>query len=163
MTDLVEAPGRVVFDCTVFAQALINPKGPAGACVTAAQSGRLRLFVSEYVLTEVRELSGKLPPKLRVDANWVETFIFDLAKYSESIAAVPELFVYARDPDDAHYVNLALAANARLIVTRDRDLLDLMDPAIADSRDFQARFPMLRVTDPVTLLRELERKPPAAI
>jgi uncharacterized protein len=163
VTGPAETPERVVFDCTVFAQALINPRGPAGACVIAAQSGRLRLFISEYVLAEVRELPGKLPPKLRVDAGRVEAFIFDLAKYSELIEAVPELFVYPRDPDDAHYVNLAMAAQARLIVSRDRDLLDLMDPATADARDFQARFPTLRVTDPLTLLRELERKSPPAV
>jgi uncharacterized protein len=158
VTDPTESPERVVFDCTIFAQALLNPRGPAGACVTAAQDGVIRVFVSDYVIEEVRELSGKLPPKLRVDANRVEVFMLEIAKYAELIDQVPELFIYARDPDDAHYVNLALAAQARLIVSRDRDLLDLMDPSHAESRDFRARFPALRVTDPLTLLRELEQK-----
>jgi predicted nucleic acid-binding protein len=60
-----------------------------------------------------------------------------------------------RDPDDAHYVNLALAADARLIVSRDRDLLDLMDSAKPEAAEFQSRFPALRILDPVGFLREI--------
>jgi predicted nucleic acid-binding protein len=64
----------------------------------------------------------------------------------------------ARDPDDSHYVNLALAADAKLIVSRDRDLLDLMDNSIPEGLDFQGRFPSLRILDPVAFLREFEEQ-----
>jgi predicted nucleic acid-binding protein len=71
-------PIPVVFDCTVFAQALINPKGPAGACLSAAQQNRLRLFISNYVIQEIRELPTKLPPRLGVTDERIEALIIDL-------------------------------------------------------------------------------------
>lgn len=49
-------PARVVFDCVIFTQALINPHGPAGECVKAAESGDYLLHLSPFVLQEVREL-----------------------------------------------------------------------------------------------------------
>jgi predicted nucleic acid-binding protein len=72
---------------------------------------------------------------------------------------VPAVFTYDRDPDDAHYVDLAVAAQAKLIVSRDRDRLDLMDDRRQDSLAFKRRFPSLRILDPVQLIRELEAAP----
>ena len=57
----------------------------------------------------------------------IEEFFQTIQISATILEAFPELFAYARDPDDAHYVNLALAADAKLIVSRDKDLLDLMD------------------------------------
>jgi predicted nucleic acid-binding protein len=49
------------------------------------------------------------------------------------------------------YINLAIAADADYLTSRDKDLLDLMrDP------DFTTRFPRIRVLDPVSLLNEIE-------
>lgn len=144
-----------VFDCTVFAQALINPKGPAGACVAAAQKGRIKVFVSDHVLSEVRELPMKLPNRLGVTIDRVDGFILDLARYVEIVEAVSEVFIYERDPDDAAYVNLACAARAAYIVTRDRDLLDLMS-----SSEFTQRFPGLKIVEPPAFLRVIETELP---
>ena len=68
----------------------------------------------------------------------------------------PEIFSYQRDPDDAHYINLALAADARLIVSRDKDLLDLMDATKPEAAEFQQRYPSLRILSPVGFLREID-------
>ncbi|HEY2911138.1 MAG TPA: putative toxin-antitoxin system toxin component, PIN family, partial [Gemmataceae bacterium] len=43
-----------------------------------------------------------------------------------TIEPVPDAFELQRDPEDSKYLNLAIAANAKLIVSRDNDLLDLM-------------------------------------
>jgi hypothetical protein len=58
-----DQPQRVAFDCNIFAQALLNPLGPAGACVNAAIDGRVRLFISEYVLEEIRDIPNKPTPR----------------------------------------------------------------------------------------------------
>jgi putative PIN family toxin of toxin-antitoxin system len=149
-----------VFDCSVFVQALVNPRGPAGACLAAAQDGRLTLFVSDFAVREIQELPTKLPGRLRVTREKIEAFVFDLGKYAVPVDGVPEHFAYPRDPDDAHYVNLALAADARLIVSRDRDLLDLVDVSHASSAEFRSRYPSLRIVDPATLARELQERVP---
>ena len=53
------------------------------------------------------------------------------------------------------YLNLALAAAADYLVTRDKDMLDLMqDPA------FRGQYPTLTILTPVALLQALT--PPAA-
>jgi uncharacterized protein len=147
----VIAPILAVFDCTIFTQALINPRGPAGACLTAAQKGHVRVFVSDHVLREIRELPAKLPDRLGVTSERVDGLVLDVVKYAELIENVPADFTYDRDPDDAPYVNLAGAANARFLITRDRDLLDLMDSA-----EFTRRFPGLQILDPPAFLRVLE-------
>ena len=84
-----------------------------------------------------------------------------MEKFFEAIEAAatllndfPEPFASQRDPDDAHDVNLAIAAQASLIVSRDRDLLDLMDASKADSADFRRLYPNLLILDPVAFLHE---------
>jgi predicted nucleic acid-binding protein len=44
---------------TFFAQALINPAGAAAKCIEAVHHGELLLFVSKYVLLEIRNLALK--------------------------------------------------------------------------------------------------------
>ena len=46
-------------------------------------------------------------------------------------------------------------ADAKRIVSRDKDLLDLMDAMKPEAADFQGRFPLLRILDPVSFLREI--------
>jgi putative PIN family toxin of toxin-antitoxin system len=145
----------VVFDCNVFAQALINPRGPAGACVVAAQGGWVRVFVSDHLLREIRELPRKLPARLLVTDDRVESLIFDMAAYTELVDPVPSIFVYSRDPDDAHYVDLALMTGANLVVSRDRDLLDLMSDANPDGKALRDGHPEFRVLTPPELLQQL--------
>jgi putative PIN family toxin of toxin-antitoxin system len=128
---------RVVFDCNIFVQALINVRGPAAECVRCAQRGEIALFVSPFVLIEIREIHEKLPPKYGVTAEETERLATSLLTYATLITDIQELYIHPRDPDDSHYINLALATNAELIVTRDRDLLSLMDDS-ADSQAFRA-------------------------
>jgi predicted nucleic acid-binding protein len=71
------------------------------------------------------------------------------------ISEVPEVFRYSRDPDDEHVVNLAIAVGARYLVSRDKDLLDLMDESRPEGWAFQQRFPGLEILDPVAFLRKL--------
>ena len=77
-------------------------------------------------------------------------FLADLASHATMLAAVPKVFPLPRDPKDEPYIDLAVAAQARYLVSRDNDLLDLMGDAA-----FRQQFPELTVIDPVALLREL--------
>jgi putative PIN family toxin of toxin-antitoxin system len=43
------------------------------------------------------------------------------------LAQVSNDFRYPRDPDDEAVINLAIEAGARYLVSRDKDLLDLMN------------------------------------
>jgi putative PIN family toxin of toxin-antitoxin system len=151
------AATRVVFDCNTFLQALSAPEGPAGQCVQLAFDGKVSLFVSSLVLEELREVTSrpKVITKLRLVAGRIDEFLDTIEIAATLLANIPDVFSYKRDPDDAHYVNLALAADARLIVSRDRDLLDLMDSTKPEAAEFQRHYPRLRILNPVGLLREM--------
>lgn len=151
-------PPRVVFDCVIFTQALINPKGPAGECVRAAESGDCILHLSPFVLQEIRELPDKLPVRHGITAERVERLIQQIRKYAILVTDVPERFTHPTDPKDSAYVNLALATNSELVVSRDLHLLTLMDATTPDGRSFKQRFPELGVLRPVEFLKELEAR-----
>lgn len=150
---------KVVYDCNIYVQALINLNGPAGRCVQKAKDGEVILFVSPFVLAEIRESHLKIPRKYGVTAAQTDELARAAALFANIVSDVPEVYRHPHDPDDSPYVNLALKAEARLVVSRDRHLLSLSDPTRSEARDFQSRFPALRIVDPVTFLRELESPP----
>lgn len=153
---------RVVYDCNIYVQTLLNPNGPAAACIQQALNQNVSLFLSEPLLAEIRDTPNKpTPARLGVTADKTEALIASVLKVATIITSVPVIFIYDRDPDDAHYVNLALAVNAQLIVSRDRDLLDLMDNSRAEAIAFQQRFPTLRILEPVQFLQQLALDKPA--
>lgn len=148
---------RVVFDCNTLLQALASPAGPAGRCVQLAFDGKVNPFVSSSVLEELRDVASrpKVIAKLRIVADRAQEFFESVEIAATVLADFPEVFTYRRDPDDAHYVNLAVAADAKLIVSRDTDLLDLMNSTEPEAAAFRERFPLLRILDPVAFIREI--------
>jgi len=150
---------RAVFDCNVYLQAILNPRGPAGSCLQAAFDGRVLLFWSDHVLLEIRRTlsSASLRAKfVHLTDLRVEEFIRNVHKVATFIDDVPPVFEYSRDPDDAPYVNLALRTLSAFVVSRDRDLLDLRDQETPDGRAFAAQFPELRIITPPELVEFLD-------
>ena len=144
---------RVVFDCMVFLQAVGRPEGPARACFHLVDEGKTTLFVSSGVLAEVRDVLAR--PKTRqrfplLTPEAIDEFLRNVEEKAAVIAVVPNVFALPRDPKDELYVNLALAAGASYLVTRDKDMLDLMN-----DKDFRARYPALTILDPVAFLRAI--------
>lgn len=155
------ATERVVFDCNVYFQALISPLGPAGQLFTQAAAKRLELFISEYVLAELRELTAevRIQSKYKLTQEVLDEFFDKVSLAATLVDAVPSVFEFPRDPDDAHYVDLAIAASAKLIVSRDKDLLSLADATSPEGQDFHARFPDLAILTPSELLALLGQNP----
>src|SRR2546421_13060411 len=100
---MADRPERVVFDCVIFAQALISDTGPSAACLELARAKQISLFWSGYVLQEVRELPDKLKPKYGITPQRVAAFINDVATFAEFIDAVPFRYENPLDPDDSPY------------------------------------------------------------
>ncbi|MEX2169114.1 MAG: putative toxin-antitoxin system toxin component, PIN family [Pirellulales bacterium] len=150
-------PERVVFDCNVYFQAVISASGPANRLLRLAAEGRLTLYASTYILDELRVLTSD--PRVRMkycleDATLDEFFAM-IRQHAMLAADVPHVFDLPRDPDDAHYVDLAVAVDAKLIVSRDKDLLSLRDAGTAEGRDFLSRFPTLLILTPPEALKLL--------
>jgi predicted nucleic acid-binding protein len=55
------------------------------------------------------------------------------------------------------FINLAIKVRADYLVSRDKDLLDLMDWSREAGRDFQKRFRFLKITTPEAFLDEIEK------
>jgi putative PIN family toxin of toxin-antitoxin system len=150
-----------VFDCVVLLQAAANPSGPAGACLAFVESGDVKLFLSAAILEEARDVllrpaTRKRFPKLT--AEKVDRFLLKVATLSTFVHDVPATPQLSRDPTDERYLHLALAAQASFIVSRDKDLLDLMkDDA------FRKAYPALAIIDPPSFLthvrNEIAQKP----
>jgi putative PIN family toxin of toxin-antitoxin system len=155
-------PGAV-FDCVVLLQAAISRKGPSFACKELLDAGKVTVFLSPEVLAEITDVLHRpeLQKKFKaLTPARAEAFLRDLTGKARAITEILHTFSHPRDPEDERYVNLALVAGARYLVTWDNDLLDLM----ADNPEgtaFRGRFPGLVILTPVAFLRE-QRQIPAA-
>jgi putative PIN family toxin of toxin-antitoxin system len=147
---------RVVFDCNVLLQAVAREKSVAAKCLNLAESSLIQLFVSREVLTEVEDVLNR--PEIRehfpdLSDEIVGAFLKRLPKLSMLIRLVPKEFSYSRDEEDEPYINLAVAAGADFIISRDRDLLDLMTGHTNECKEFRQRFRSLRVVEPAEFLK----------
>jgi putative PIN family toxin of toxin-antitoxin system len=124
-----------------------------------AESGRVRLVVSRAVLTEVKDVLNRSEIRSHfpdLSDEIVGAFLKRLQKLSVLVRRVPKKFSYPRDEDDEPYINLAVAAGADYIVSRDRDLLDLMTGHGDECKEFRRRFRPLRVVEPAEFLKLIE-------
>lgn len=148
---------RVVFDTVVFVQAAANRRGPAARCLERAFGDEFDLYMSPETLAELRDVLFRPDLRkrfLRITDEEANEFLSEIENLVVVIENVPELFHYDRDPEDERYINLALAANAKLLVSRDNDLLDLMDDDA-----FRTAYPALTILDPVAFLQALPNDP----
>lgn len=141
----------------IFVQAVLRPHGAHGT-IEVARAGRVTLCVSPDVLAEVRDVLTR--PKLLAKAPAltvaaVDVFLRDVGTFATLVRDVPPAYTLERDPKDSKYIDLALAAGAKWLVTWDADLLDLMNTARADGQNFRQRFPHLQILEPPAFLRAL--------
>ncbi len=155
-----EEAARVVFDCNIFLQGAANRLSPARACLRLFFTDALTLYVSDAVLNEVRDvlyrpvLRARLP---QLSDRIVEALIQKIEGQAVLMRNVPEVFHYERDPKDEKYLNLAIQARATYLVSRDKDILDLMTRNDKESKSFREQFPQIKTLAPVGFLREIEQ------
>jgi putative PIN family toxin of toxin-antitoxin system len=153
-----ESP-RVVFDCNVYVQAIANENSPAARALDLLDAWAITLYVSEAVLHELRDVLSRqtlrriLPG---ITERRVRALFQRLERHAVYIHNVPEEFRYERDPKDERYVNLALVAHARYLVSRDQDLLDLVNPSLPASASFRNRYSMLRIMTVTDFIKEMD-------
>lgn len=147
---------RVVYDCNLLVQAVAFDNGPAARCLRLVESGQVELFVSRPTLRELRRvlaydevvaISPNMTPR-RIGA-----FLKRLTFRARLVRRTPHIMDYPRDPNDEPYIDLAVAARADYLVTRDRDLLSLMSGHSLLCKQFRRKTRPLRVIDPVAFLR----------
>jgi uncharacterized protein len=150
-----------VFDCNIFVQVLLNPDSTAAKCFDLVRNDKILLFVSKDTLNEIRDvvlrpnILARLPD---AKPEHIEAFIEEIFELSMLEKVVPEKFKFERDPKDEIIINLALACNAEYIVSRDKDLLDLMTDISIEGKEFRQKSRPLKIVEPTEFLRIVEEK-----
>lgn len=152
---------KSVFDCNIIWQSFFFGDGVAAKCKKLVDDEAVTLFLSAEILEEMREVMTRpefLAKFETVNEAMVEKYLEQLAKKSVFIGSVPKKFVLSRDPDDEPYINLAIECEADYIVTRDRDLLDLMSGHDVESKEFRQKTRPLKIVEPLEFLKIVEGK-----
>jgi len=150
---------RTVFDYMMFLQAAARASGPAAACLRLAEQEYVELCLSRAILDEIRDVLGR--PRLRqrfrtLTDERVGAFLDRLARIGHVWDDVPASVTLKRDPKDEKYLNLAVAVDAKYLVSRDNDLLDLRTGGSTVSQSLARLCPNLRILDPVEFLRAFQ-------
>ncbi|MBL8191862.1 MAG: putative toxin-antitoxin system toxin component, PIN family [Acidobacteria bacterium] len=152
---------RIVLDCMVFLQAAAREKSPARRCLRLAEEHKVQLFISRKIIAEVREVLSREKIRRRFDAltdESVAVFIERVCQAADFVRTAPDHFDYSkRDPKDEPYINLAIEVAADYLVSRDNDLLDLMDWNREAGREFQKRFRFLQIVTPEDFLSKMDK------
>ena len=155
--DVSEAPrdDTAVFDCVIFVQAVLSPRGPAARCLEAVENGRVRLLISEEILAEVRQVLVRpaVQRKRRhLTPAFVNAYLERVGRLTSFVDPVPRHVSLERDPKDQPYLDLAIAEQVTFLVSRDLDLLDLSKPGSAVGEELRRLHPGLSILDPVAFL-----------
>lgn len=152
---------RVVFDCNVFLQAFVRRNGPAAACLKLAEQGRIRLVISPAILSELRKVL--LRPKVR--AKFPVLTPESVAEYIQSIAEIADLYEdvshlikLPRDPKDEPYINLSFRAKVRFLLTRDKDLLEVVNAPHGGNDYLKYTLANVTITSPDSFLETLRQE-----
>jgi putative PIN family toxin of toxin-antitoxin system len=113
----------IVVDTSVLISALLKPHSVPAQALEVART-HFKIAVSMETLTELtKALSRDYLARYRtVDER--ETFLVLYSELAE-IIAIAEHVTDCRDPKDNKFLDLVLAANARILVSSDSDLLVL--------------------------------------
>ena len=125
---------RVVLDTNVVLSALVFGGGTAGRVRLAWQRGLIIPLASTATIQElVRVLAY---PKFRLSAPEQQELLADYLPFVEvvDIPQPPPRVPDCRDPMDLPFLYLAVAGKAKVLVSGDRDLLDITETFARYSR-----------------------------
>lgn len=112
---------KAVFDTNVYISALITKGGRAEQAWLLAIQGKIEVYTSVPVMTEMAE---KLRKKFHWEDNQIRTAVRHIAKIAEVVKPEVKLNILADGPDN-RILECARHAGAEYILTSDRHLLRL--------------------------------------
>ena len=117
---------RLVLDTNVVASGLLWNGAPA-QLLDAARADEVELFSSRVLLAELTRIlrRAKFAKALAASGLSLEELVLGYAELVTLVtpANIPPTIL--RDPDDDHVLACTVAANAELVVSGDRDLLEI--------------------------------------
>jgi putative PIN family toxin of toxin-antitoxin system len=118
---------RIVLDTNVVLSALLWRGTPYRLLEAARQREQVELFTSTALLEELAEVLLRPVPakRLAIIGHTARQVLADYVDAADLVTPLAVPPVIAADPDDDHVIAAAVAAEADLIVSGDRHLLDL--------------------------------------
>ena len=112
---------QVVMDWLVFRDARVQP------LTVAVTSGALRWLVAPAMRDEIRHVLGRgIAARYAPDLAFIETQFNAYAHHVDAAEPQPLASrLVCRDADDQKFIDLALACNARWLISRDKAVLAL--------------------------------------
>jgi putative PIN family toxin of toxin-antitoxin system len=130
---------RGVFDANVVFSG-VGWRGEAYAGLVAMARRRITVYATEEILAELRALIAERGHKFKHSPHGLLSWYYESV---ERVEPAPLGKQRSRDAKDDPYLACALAANAKIIVSRDDDLLALKKPSgieIITPRELLARL-----------------------
>jgi putative PIN family toxin of toxin-antitoxin system len=116
----------VVFDCNVVLAA-VGWSGTPRRCLRLVAQRRLRLCVTSWIVSEYEAIIPERLSKILPEVNPGPNLVWP-RRIAKSFEPTPLGKQRSRDRGDDPYLSCARAAQAKFIVTYDKDLLDLGKP-----------------------------------
>lgn len=115
---------RVVFDTNTIVSALLFSEGRLSWLRAHWQSSQIRPLVSKETVNEIiRVLSY---PKFRLEKGDIQSLLADYLPFTETVEVkLNSENPQCKDVNDQMFIDLALQENAEVLVSGDRDLLEM--------------------------------------
>lgn len=122
---------RVVLDANIYVGAEVSPRGVCSKTIKifTEPGSAFKLITTEKILSEVYDVLCR-PRIMRLTQQDATEVGLAIEAYAQLATVVPDISISAkecRDPKDVIYLAAAHTARATLIVSLDKDLLDLFE------------------------------------
>jgi putative PIN family toxin of toxin-antitoxin system len=133
---------RAVVDVNVFISALISPEGIASRLVQHTANRDFELVMSPRLVRELATVTRRSRFRQYFSIEEAERLIPDLWDLGLRVDDAEDVPAVTRDPDDDYLVALSRTSAADVLVSGDRDLLDLemAEVEVLAPRAFVERF-----------------------
>lgn len=115
---------RIVADTNLLISSVFWEGAPYRIVISAIE-GKTEVIVSAQILNEVRKVLKDPKEKFQLSEQETDDIIDSILLYAKVVEPTVEVCL-SRDPKDNPVIACAITANAKFIVTRDKDLLDLV-------------------------------------
>lgn len=115
---------RVVVDTNVFISSFLNTEGNPRKVIDLWRFEKITLCLSKPILAEYFEVLGRFG--MSEEPESAELVQLLQKRYNQFfLAAVPTISAISEDPADNKFIECAVAADAKCIISGDRHLLNL--------------------------------------
>jgi putative PIN family toxin of toxin-antitoxin system len=132
----------IVLDTNVLVSGLLTPHGAPGRVLDLVIAGEVQLAFDDRILSEYSEVLQR--PKFGFPRRRIEAMLDFFRRAGIHVSAPPLAMENIPDHDDLPFAEVAVAANATVLITGNRDHFDFMAQTtieVLSPREFVDHWP----------------------